>query len=229
MTGRVVFPNPYGSPLPSESRVQALQQEFGFSDAYADFLLTQNGLDTSRWRDGEYETEVDPEVDRDWMTDSHLHPHDADQCEEENRSEHRFFGFLSPYFCEIGSNGGGDPYVEVLVGEFKGWIVALNHEIGCDDSIEEFFEAMEVADYDTMTEPERIAFLTGDMDGYEPVIWIRVTPSMREFTEHCLYVVDAFSQKIVAWHTQTRKDVSLVDIPLGMTVWARAHEGNPVP
>jgi len=45
---------------------------------------------------------------------------------------------------------------------------------------------------------------------------------------YVVFIVDAFSQRIVAWHAQTRKDVSLVDIPLSMATWARSREGHPV-
>ncbi len=41
-------------------------------------------------------------------------------------------------------------------------------------------------------------------------------------------VVDASSCKIVAWHAQTTKDVTLVDTPLSTATWARAREGHPV-
>jgi hypothetical protein len=39
---QVLFPNPWAPPAP-ESEIRALQAHIGFSDAYADFLRTQNG------------------------------------------------------------------------------------------------------------------------------------------------------------------------------------------
>lgn len=43
------------------------------------------------------------------------------------------------------------------------------------------------------------------------------------------FILDVFSQKIVAWHAATSKDVRLVDVPLRMALWARDREGRPVP
>lgn len=45
---------------------------------------------------------------------------------------------------------------------------------------------------------------------------------------YVVFIVDVFSQQIVAWHAQTSKDVSLVDVPLRMATWARAREGHPI-
>jgi transposase InsO family protein len=63
------------------------------------------------------------------------------------------------------------------------------------------------------------------------VLWVTDFTYVRTWSgwAYVVFIVDAFSCKIVAWHTQTRKDVSLVDIPLSMAAWARAHEGHPVP
>ena len=41
---RIQFPNPYGYPLPSAERVRELQHSYGFSDEFAEYLLTQNGF-----------------------------------------------------------------------------------------------------------------------------------------------------------------------------------------
>jgi putative transposase len=42
------------------------------------------------------------------------------------------------------------------------------------------------------------------------------------------FIVDCFSQKIVGWHAALNRDVELVDAPLRMALWRRAHEGNTV-
>jgi len=41
------------------------------------------------------------------------------------------------------------------------------------------------------------------------------------------FIVDVFSQRIVAWHAQTTKDITLVDIALSMATWTRNYEGHP--
>ena len=42
------------------------------------------------------------------------------------------------------------------------------------------------------------------------------------------FIVDVYSQRIVAWHAQTTKHVELVMIPLRMGLWERDREGHPV-
>ncbi|MER6434681.1 DDE-type integrase/transposase/recombinase [Streptomyces sp900105245] len=42
------------------------------------------------------------------------------------------------------------------------------------------------------------------------------------------FVVDCFSQKIVSWHASIKLDVELVDVPLGMALRRRTHEGNSI-
>ena len=42
------------------------------------------------------------------------------------------------------------------------------------------------------------------------------------------FIVDVYSQRIVAWHAQTTKHVDLVMIPLRMALWERARQGRPV-
>lgn len=42
------------------------------------------------------------------------------------------------------------------------------------------------------------------------------------------FIVDVFSQRIVAWHAQTNKEVELVMIPLRMGLWERGRQGHRV-
>ena len=42
------------------------------------------------------------------------------------------------------------------------------------------------------------------------------------------FIIDVYSQRIVAWHTQTTKHVELVRIPLRMGLWERGRQGRPV-
>ena len=42
------------------------------------------------------------------------------------------------------------------------------------------------------------------------------------------FIVDVFSQRIVAWHAQTTKHVELVMIPLRMSLWERGRQGHPI-
>ncbi|TDT34565.1 transposase InsO family protein [Naumannella halotolerans] len=42
------------------------------------------------------------------------------------------------------------------------------------------------------------------------------------------FIVDVYSQRIVAWHAQTSKHVDLVMIPLRMALWERDRQGHPI-
>lgn len=42
------------------------------------------------------------------------------------------------------------------------------------------------------------------------------------------FILDVYSQRIVAWHAQTSKHVDLVMIPLRMALWERGRQGHPV-
>jgi transposase InsO family protein len=42
------------------------------------------------------------------------------------------------------------------------------------------------------------------------------------------FIVDCYSQKIVAWHASTSKAVDLVMTPLRMALWQRDREGHPI-
>ncbi len=62
-------------------------------------------------------------------------------------------------------------------------------------------------------------------------VWVTDFTYVRTWSPAWVYVafiVDVFSQRIVAWHASTSKATDLVMIPLRMAVWQRDHEGNPV-
>ena len=42
------------------------------------------------------------------------------------------------------------------------------------------------------------------------------------------FIVDVYSQRILAWHASTSKATDLVLTPLRMALWQRDHEGTPV-
>jgi transposase InsO family protein len=65
------------------------------------------------------------------------------------------------------------------------------------------------------------------------VTWLRAlgdTSYVRTYESftYVAFIVDCFSQKIVGWHAALNRDVELVDAPLRMALWRRAHEGNTV-
>jgi putative transposase len=62
------------------------------------------------------------------------------------------------------------------------------------------------------------------------IVWVTDFTYVRTWSPAWVYVafiVDVFSQRIVAWHASTSKATDLVMIPLRMALWERNREGNP--
>ena len=63
------------------------------------------------------------------------------------------------------------------------------------------------------------------------LVWVTDFTYVRTWSAAWVYVafiVDVFSQRIVAWHASTSKHVDLVMTPQRMTIWQRDHDGQPV-
>ncbi|WBL20288.1 IS3 family transposase [Citricoccus sp. NR2] len=60
--------------------------------------------------------------------------------------------------------------------------------------------------------------------------WVTDFTYVRTWTGwvYVAFILDVFSQRIVAWHVQTTKHVDLVMIPLRMALWERDRAGHPV-
>jgi transposase InsO family protein len=61
--------------------------------------------------------------------------------------------------------------------------------------------------------------------------WITDFTYVRTWSPAWVYVsfiVDCFSQRIIAWHAQTSMHTDLVMTPLKIALWQRAHDGHPV-
>lgn len=61
-------------------------------------------------------------------------------------------------------------------------------------------------------------------------VWVTDFTYVRTWTGfvYVAFILDVFSQRIVAWHCQTNKQISLVETPLRMGIWTRAHQGHPI-
>ena len=125
---KLVFPNEFGFDLPNSMEIQKLHTTFNFSDQYFGFLITQNGFDY-------------------WAFRGHANRYDFISTELTNLpvSTHEelkiLFGYKDKqllthfirdeyiqYFFPIGTDPGGNIFVEILVGKYKGYIGCINHE-----------------------------------------------------------------------------------------------------
>lgn len=62
------------------------------------------------------------------------------------------------------------------------------------------------------------------------LVWVTDFTYVRTWSPAWVYVafiVDVFSQRIVAWHASTSKATDLVMVPLRMALWERDREGHP--
>lgn len=61
------------------------------------------------------------------------------------------------------------------------------------------------------------------------LVWVTDFTYVRTWVgfSYVAFILDVFSQRIVAWHAATSKHTDLVMIPLRMAIWQRDREGHP--
>ena len=128
----ITFPNPYGLHPASHAHIAALQQRIGFSDAYADFLRTQNGFSMLRMETAADRDRFLTASEHRW-SEQHanfrdLHSFAPDQDIEDVALLHGQHVFAR-WFLEIGFDPAGNPFVEVLHGQHRGKIGSLDHDL----------------------------------------------------------------------------------------------------
>jgi hypothetical protein len=193
---QVRFPNPFGLALPDAQAVREYQAAQGFSDAYAQFLITQNGLDFDRLEaapDRDDYLLVDDASDGNHAYLRNLHHFRADS-EHFDVEEHQRENLFAAHFMVIGHDPGGNPFVEVLHGAFKGRIGSLDHDLfaGCED-LEQFLEEMErdgFADADVAVQADMLC------DEDLGLIWFHAT-SLDSFVQQCVFCDEEYSGYVV--------------------------------
>ena len=188
---KIIFPNPAGYKLPTKARALAFQEQYGFSDQYADFLQTQNGfvfkpLDEDTDVRLEYATYSVASSDNSEGSSDLRVLYGLDSGDEyydlEDNQQH--FDMFEGVFFLIGVGYGGNEYVEVLAGKHKGYIGSLDHEMyaGSND-LDEFIENMELEGYQVAPLDEQASLLSNPDLG---LIWFHAT-SMKEFVADCIH------------------------------------------
>lgn len=195
---RVQFPNPFGEGAAAASSIADLQKKYGFSDAYAALLRTQNGfrvfkLEEAKGRDA-------------FLVPSQATPSSLDLAQLFNVGEladaqHRIRA-IGAWFFAIGKGYGGDQYAEVLHGAHRGCIVHLNKEIilgtSSFDEIAESYDDFDDFDVDfkELSVGEQADFLveTNELD-----LVARLAPSIDDFLALCVHCdAERFMGRIVA-------------------------------
>lgn len=188
---KILFPNPLGFKLPTQARVLAYQQQQGFSDQYAEFLLTQNGFSFKPY-----------DEDNDIRTAYAGYSEASDNNSEGSSDLSVLYGFDSGdeyydladsqqgleifkgVFFLIGVGYGGNDYVEVLAGKYKGYIGSLDHDMyaGSDD-LDEFIDNMELEGYQNAPLDQQADMVTDPDLG---LMWFHAR-SMKEFAAECIH------------------------------------------
>ena len=188
---QILFPNPFGGPIAPENDIRALQAHIGFSDAYADFLRTQNGYSLYKMElSGDFAAYVQPSdaASENRANFRALHSFAAQDPHYDLESDQVDF-ILADWFLSIGCDPAGNPFVEVLHGQHKGKIGSLDHDLfaGSED-LQEFLENMELSHIAPLSLAEQADALCDQEQG---LIWFHAR-DMRAFTAHCIYCEDSF-------------------------------------
>ncbi|QXZ10347.1 SMI1/KNR4 family protein [Comamonas sp. Y33R10-2] len=183
---QILFPNPFGRPPAPEKDIHALQAHIGFSDAYADFLRTQNGFSVMAM---EETPDVSPYVRcGDVQNDTHANLrvlnsfaaqdpyYDLESLQAES--------LLADWFLEIGSDPGGNPFVEVLHGQHQGKIASLDHDLfAAAQDLPEFLADMELTHIAALSLSEQADALC---DASLGLAWFHAK-DMRSFVAQCIH------------------------------------------
>lgn len=188
---KINFPNPAGYKLPTQARVLAYQMEQGFSAQYAAFLLTQNGFSFKPYdentdvRSAYACFSVPSDDDSEGSSDlSVLFGFDSGDKYNDLEINQRDFDIFKGVFFLIGIGYGGNAYVEVSAGKYKGYIGSLDHDMyaGSED-LDEFIDDMELEGYQDAPRDEQANMLADPDLG---LMWFHAK-SMKEFVTECIH------------------------------------------
>ncbi len=166
----IKFPNNHGKKKADPEAVKKLQSEYHFSDQYAHFLLTQNGLNldtplsTQELKSNIPAKKVaESTFDLRYIYDFNVHSEFTDVIAV-NKEENSFL----PYFFYIGRGYDGSAYAEVCVGKEKGKIIFINGDVFIgDESPQEIADNLGIIEekYNNLTQEEMVTLiLKPDLD-----------------------------------------------------------------
>lgn len=184
---QILFPNPFGAPAPAEAELLALQAHIGFSDAYADFLRTQNGFSIlAMEQSGDISAHTRPSPYQSEERHANLralHSFAAQDPYYDLESEQAEF-LLAHWFLNIGCDPAGNPFVEVLHGHHQGKIGSLDHDLFAgSESLQNFLTEMELSHITALSLAEQADALCDDALG---LIWFHAR-DMNALTAHGIH------------------------------------------
>jgi hypothetical protein len=137
------------------SKVKELQNKYGFSEEYATFLETQNGFNSvivdneSNVENTDYVTKTNESVE-DFYQDVAFLYGIGDNLEHYYDLEHEIeVNIFSKHFFIIGRDAGGNEFVEILHGKYKGYIGCIDHDMYAgNETLDEFIEDMDLEGFE---------------------------------------------------------------------------------
>lgn len=155
---KVVFPNPYGFPLPAPDRVHQHQRAQGFSYAYRDFLLTQNGFSAQALSKApDSETYLIPAERPPGKPLGLRVLYGMDTTSQDSAPSTTDTNQLAPVFLPIGAGEGSIRFVEVLAGRHRGYIASLDLARVADTGSLHAYLARHKTQPDTPSTPDALA------------------------------------------------------------------------
>lgn len=180
------FPNNLGYRLPEPESVRELQRNAGFSNAYAHYLLTQNGADLDLLDDynGTHPSLVPSDTEETGPYLRTLYGLDTGETYYDLRDCYNPGDLLAPYFFPIGEDKGGSPFVEILHGRYQGHIASLDYDmyIGCGNP-QELATQMEIENFGLLSLAEQTNALCDPKIG---LAWFHAS-TIDEFLNDCIY------------------------------------------
>lgn len=200
---RIQFPNPYGYPLPCAERVRELQNSYGFSDEFAEYLLTQNGFSLRKMADDAEcdshfaETGIHGTGDegRFWQDIQLFSGVDAED-NHDNLVSAMQYNIFQGIFCPFGNDLGGNQFVEVLAGPWKGYIGCIDHEMYAgSDSLEQLANFLDLEGFLEMDLDQQAALLC---DEESLGMMSFHAPSIKAFFAECIYCDDELNSYAIS-------------------------------
>ena len=188
---KINFPNPLGFKLPIKASVWAYQKLYGFSNQYAEFLLTQNGFSFKSYdEDSDVRaayagfSEASDNNSEGYSDLSVLYGLDSGDEYYDLEDNQPDFEIFKGVFFLIGIGYGGNAYVEVLAGKYKGYIGSLDHDMYAgSDNLDEFIDNMELEGYQKAALDEQADMLADPDLG---LMWFHAR-SLKEFVAECIH------------------------------------------
>jgi hypothetical protein len=171
----ITFPNPFCFTSDSTIDLSNIQTRWGFSNEYIQFIAAQNGFDAYLFEE-QRQNQLQPFLKTTILNDDEIAnirqdlkllygflPSNHEEYEHSDSTANNEEFIFKKHFYTLGTDKGGNDFVEVLHGKYKGYVGLIDHEMyaGCDDLVE-FAEQFELEGFFELDINEATNMLCGD-------------------------------------------------------------------